>query len=406
MAVSITEALDIIYEKITPVSTEIIPLEMALGRIIAKDYIATFNLPRFDNSAMDGYAVKCTDAGTKVKATHIIYAGDNPEMTLTQNSAIRIMTGAPVPKGCEAIVPFEEVEVQDDQVTLPSNIKEAAHIRRAGEDVMCDKVYLHKGEEISAYSITLLASQGITHLEVYREITVSVFGTGDELRPHFEKIEAHQLYNSNTPMFLSRAKKLGCQSRYIPSSGDSLESLEKSIASALSSDIIITSGGMSVGDKDFTKEAFENLGMKLHFNRVEIKPGKPTAFGTIGSTAVVNLPGNPLASMVNYEIFIRALIYKMSGRNDYYHNYIQSSIDEDIQIKKGKNTVTLGTFDGRVFTPLKQQLAGMVAPMQKAEAMMITPPSVYLLKADQNVKIIPISWNFRSSNKVDLFTGK
>jgi molybdopterin molybdotransferase len=404
MAVSITEALNIIYINTRSVSSEIIPLEMALGRITAKDSIATFNLPGFDNSAMDGYAVKCADAGTTVNATHIIYAGDDPKMILNERSAIRIMTGAPVPEGCEAIVPFEEVEVKDAQVTLPSNIKRAAHIRRAGEDVKRGTIYLPKGEEINAYSITLLASQGITHVEVYRKITVAVFATGDELRPHFEKIEAHQLYNSNTPMFLARATELGCESRYIANSGDSVEDLEKAISSALSADIIITSGGMSVGDKDFTKEAFKNMGMKFHFDRVEIKPGKPMAFGTIDNTFIVNLPGNPLASMVNYEIFIRALIYKISGRNEYYHNTIESAIDEDIYIKKGKNTVTLGTFDGRSFTPLKKQLAGMVAPMQKADAMIITPDSVDLLKADKKVKILPISWNFTSSKEVDLFT--
>jgi molybdopterin molybdotransferase len=404
MAVSITEALDIIYTNCTPVSTEIIPIEMTLGRIMAKDSIATFDLPRFDNSAMDGYAVKCIDADTTVTSNEVIYAGDNPEMTLQPKTAIKIMTGAPIPDGCEAIIPIENVTVEGDQVTLPATIDKDAHIRRAGEDVKSGTVYLHKGEKVTAYSIALLASQGITHLTVYRKIKVAVFGTGDELRPHFEKIEPHQLYNSNTPMFLARAKELGCDVRYIPSSGDTIESLESSITSALDADIIITSGGVSMGDRDFTKEAFGNLGMKLYFDKVDIKPGKPTAFGKIGSTAIINLPGNPLASMVNYEIFIRAVIHKMSGINAFYHSTMVTTMREDSRLRKGKYSVRLGSFDGKTFMPLKQQLPGMVSPMQKADAMIITTPDVDFLPKGMKVKMIPICWELTNCEKEDLFT--
>lgn len=404
MAVSITEALDIIYTNCTPVSTEIIPIEMTLGRIMAEDSIATFDLPRFDNSAMDGYAVKCIDADTTVTSNEVIYAGDNPEMTLQPKTAIKIMTGAPIPDGCEAIIPIENVTVEGDQVTLPATIDKDAHIRRAGEDVKSGTVYLHKGEKVTAYSIALLASQGVTHLTVYRKIKVAVFGTGDELRPHFEKIEPHQLYNSNTPMFLARAKELGCDVRYIPSSGDTIGSLESSITSALDADIIITSGGVSMGDRDFTKEAFGNLGMKLYFDKVDIKPGKPTAFGKIGSTAIINLPGNPLASMVNYEIFIRAVIHKMSGINAFYHSTMVTTMREDSRLRKGKYSVRLGSFDGKTFIPLKQQLPGMVSPMQKADAMIITTPDVDFLPEGMKVKMIPICWELTSCEKEDLFT--
>ena len=404
MAVSITEALDIIYDNITPLTTEIIPIEMSVGRVMAEDSVATFDLPRFDNSAMDGYAVKCADAGSSVSSNEVIYAGDNPQMTLLPQKAIKIMTGAPIPEGCEAIIPIENVIVEGDQVTLPSAIEKHAHIRRAGEDVKSGAVYLKKGESVTAYSIALLASQGVTHLTVYHKIKVAVFGTGDELRPHFEKIEPHQLYNSNTPMFLARAKELGCEVRYVPSSGDTIESLERSIRSALDADIIITSGGVSVGDKDFTKEAFANLGMKLYFDKVDIKPGKPTAFGKIGETVIINLPGNPLASMVNYEIFIRAVIHKMSGANAYFHAAIETEMRGDSTLRKGKYTVRLGSFDGKTFIPLKQQLPGMVSPMQKADGMIITTPDVGLLQKGMKVKMIPILWELNSCEKEDFFT--
>jgi len=404
MAVSIIEALDIIYTNSTPVSIEIIPIEISLGRIMAEDSIATFDLPRFDNSAMDGYAVKCADENSTILCKEVIYAGDSPEMILQQGTAIKIMTGAPIPDGCEAIIPVENVTANGEQITLPSGIEKNAHIRRAGEDVKRGTVFLHKGEKVTAYSIALLASQGITHLKVYRKIKVAVFGTGDELRPHFEKIEPHQLYNSNTPMFLARAKELGCEVRYIPSSGDTIESLERSITSALDADIIITSGGVSMGDRDFTKEAFANLGMELYFDKVDIKPGKPTAFGKIGNTAIVNLPGNPLASMVNYEIFIRAVIHKMSGATAFYHASIETTIREDFKLRKGKYTVRLGEFNGKTFMPMKQQLPGMVSPMQKADGMIITLPDVDFLPKGMKVKMIPICWELNSIEKEDFFT--
>ena len=404
MAVSITQALDIIYKNSAVVSTEIIPIEMALGCVMREDSIATFDLPRFDNSAMDGYAVKCADAGTTVTYSDVIYAGDDPTMTLKATQTIKIMTGAPIPNGCEAVIPIENVSVDDTQITLPDEIQEHGHIRRAGEDIKSGAVYLHKGEKVTAYAIALLASQGVTHLKVTRQIKVAVFGTGDELRPHFEKIAPHQLYNSNTPMFLARAKELGCEVQYIGSSSDTMESLEAAIRSALNADIILTSGGVSMGDRDFTKEAFENLGMTLHFDKVDIKPGKPTAFGTIGETVIINLPGNPLASMVNYEIFVRAAIRKMSGMKSCYHATVSTVMKDDFTLRSGKYTVRLGDFDGKTFMPFKKQLPGMLSPLGAANAMLITIPEINTLSKNSSVKIIPISWELTGEVKEDFFT--
>lgn len=404
MPVSITQALDIIYEKSSVVSSEILPIEMTLGRIMSEDSIATFDLPRFDNSAMDGYAVKCSDANSTVECTKVIYAGDDPKMTLQTTKAIKIMTGAPIPNGCEAIIPIENVTVDDTQVTLPKEIKKDGNIRHVGEDIKSGTVYLHKGEKVTAYSVALLASQGVTHLRVTRKVKMAVFGTGDELRPHFEKIAAHQLYNSNTPMFLARAEELGCEVQYIGSSDDTMESLTSAIKSGLNADIIITSGGISMGDKDFTKEAFINVGMTLHFDKVDIKPGKPTAFGTIGKTVVINLPGNPLASMVNYEMFVRAAIRKMSGMNAYYHNTISTQMKEDFTLRAGTFTVRLGKFDGKSFMPFTKQLPGMISPLEQANAMLITTPDVSMLEKDQTVKILPINWELPASEEEDFFT--
>ena len=405
MASSITESLDIINTNITPLDSEIIPIEMSVDRVVAQDYIASFHLPRFNNSAMDGYAVKVSDASCPVSCSEVIYAGDNPQMTLEKGEAIKIMTGAPIPEGCEAIVPIENVNVKDDRITLPSDIQHDGFIRMAGEDIMKGKVFLSKGDVINAYTIASLASQGITHVTVTRIIKVAIFGTGDELRPHFEKIEAHQLYNSNSPMFLARAQSLGCNGRFIRSSADTLEALQNAISSTLDADIIITSGGVSVGDKDFTKEAFTNLGMNVLIDKIDIKPGRPTIVGKLGKTVVVNLPGNPLASMVNYELFVRAVIRKMSGRTDSYHATVKTKMKEDFSVRGGKHAVVLGRFDGEYFEALKPQMPGMVSPMQEADGLLLITPEVKTLEKDSFVNMLPIRWECSSSKKVELYSN-
>ncbi len=403
MAILITEALEIIDQNITAVQEEIIPIELALGRILTEDHVATFDLPRFDNSSRDGFAVMCADAGETVSATQVIYAGDKPDMVLQEKSAIRIMTGAPIPQGCEAVVPFEDVTEHHNEITLPETIKANMYIRPAGEDMQKGSTYLSKGTKITAYGITLLVSQGTTHVKVYRKIKVSVFSSGDELRSHYENIEAHQIYNSNAPMILSRSQALDCEVSHVHNIEDTLPALEEAIQASLTADIIITTGGMNFGDKDFTQEAFGNCGMELLFNRVEIKPGRPIAFGKIGNTAIINLPGNPLAAMVNFEIFIRPLIHKMSGNKQYHPCTISTMLKEDIHFKKEGYAVTLGRFDGKSFMPLKQQMAGMVSPLQDAEAMIVTPAHIREIKKGDTVKILPISWEFFSSEKEDFY---
>ena len=404
MASSILEALDIIATQIPSLDSEIIPIENAVGRVLDQECIALFDLPRFNNSAMDGYAVKVKDANAIVNISAVIYAGDNPTMTLQAGNAIKIMTGAPIPEGCEAIVPIENVAHEEGKIQLPSNIKVDNFIRMAGEDIRKGTIFLKKGEVLNAYSIASLASQGISHVRVARIIKVAIFGTGDELRPHFEKIEAHQLYNSNSPMFLTRSRQLGCDVRFVRTSADTLEALESSIKATLDADMIITSGGVSVGDKDFTKEAFTNLGMHLLIDKIDIKPGRPTLIGMIHNTVIVNLPGNPLASMVNYELFVRAIIRKLSGNSNNKHATLTTTMKNEYTVRGGKHAVILGKFDGKDFEPLQSQMPGMVSPMQEADGFILITPEITTLNKGDAVKMLPIKWEFTSNKVEDLFT--
>jgi len=403
MTKSIEEALEIIYKEVKAKSTHILPIEKTLGSIVAKDYEALFDLPRFDNSAMDGYAVKVSDAGKEVSIKEITYAGDIQEEDFLEGQAVKIMTGAPTPKGCEAIVAIENVTVTESGVVLPSNIKKDNFIRWRGEDIKSGTVFLKAQTEVTAYTLALLSSQGITHIEVYRKPKVVVFSTGEELKAHYETIEGHQLYNSNAPMFVARAKELGCDVSYISSAGDSMESLKSAVLNAKDADLILTSGGVSVGDKDFTKEAFKALGLTTYFSGIDIKPGKPTHFGKLGECFVINLPGNPLAAMVNFEMFIKPTIAKLTGTKRFYHGLITTKMRSDHKLKAGKNTVILGQWDGTTFEALQGQKPGMVAPLDKADGFIVTTKEISYLEKNQEVKMIAIKLDFKSDKKEDFF---
>jgi molybdopterin molybdotransferase len=403
MTISINEALNIIYQNVEAKSTHILPIEEALGAIVAKEYKATFDLPRFDNSAMDGYAVKVNDAGKTVHIKEITYAGDLAEDVFKEGEVVKIMTGAPTPKGCEAIVPIEDVIEQEAGIQLPENIKKNMMIRWKGEDIKSGEVFLYKQTKVTAYTLALLSSQGITHIEVYRKPKVVIFSTGDELKAHYEKIEQHQLYNSNAPMFSARAKELGCNISYIASTGDTIESLKEAVKNAYDADLILTSGGVSVGDKDFTKEAFTQLGMKTLFSGIDIKPGKPTTFGKMENCLVINLPGNPLAAMVNFEMFVKPTIIKLSGSKGFYHPLIETKMADNHQLRAGKNSVILGSWNGSIFTPIPNQKPGMVSPINRADGMIVTTKKIDFLAKGQTIQMIPIKIDLQSEKERDFF---
>jgi molybdopterin molybdotransferase len=404
MGICIKEALRTVRENITQVSFEIVPLELANGRILAQDIRATISLPPFNNSAMDGYGVKLNDAGLDVKVVDTILAGEQHQPNITNNEAIKIMTGARVPESVEVVVPKELVEIIDDTtIKLPQEIKLNQHIRFLGEDIQKDEVVLCTGDEINFASITILASQGISYVKVYRKPNICVFSSGEELKMHYENVSQAQIYNSNTPTLQARVEEFNCLITSVGMAKDSLESIQEHIKNSLHADLIITSGGVSVGDADFTKEAFMQFNMDFYFDSINIKPGKPTTFGKIGTTYILNLPGNPLAASLIFEIFGTAILQKLKGTNKIYHNPIHTKISQDLKNKKGRTTLIPGFFDGETFTPEAKRLPGMVGVLNKCNSYIILGRNIDFIQKDTSVKIIPITWNFFSNEEKDFF---
>ncbi len=405
MAVTIEDALEFIYKNTPKKQTKILPIEQALGFIIAQDVFATHNLPPYDNSAMDGYAVKVCDAGKEVKVSHTIFAGDDSHEVLHEGKAIKIMTGAKIPEGCEAIVPTENTTPTKEGVILPDALKYAQHIRLCGEDIKNGDTLLHSGDKLQAHQITLLASQGISHIIVHKKPTVAIFASGSELKMHFEQVEdSYQLYNTNAPALKARCEEFGCEVDFIGTAKDTLENMKAHLKSALDSDLIITSGGVSVGDADYTKEVFGSFGMETFFDKVEIKPGKPTTFGRIGDTVVLNLPGNPLAASINFELFGQSILLALSGASQKYLATIDAQMAEGYKLRAGRRTLVPGFFDGKSFSVHKKFAPGMVRPLSESNAYIMISEECSLLEKGALVKVLPIRFGFYTAKQASLIT--
>lgn len=404
MPVSITKALELIYENVNKKTMKLLPLEMSLGKVLAQDVTATHNLPPFDNSAMDGYAVCESDADTACEVIDTIFAGDDNKADVGQHKICKIMTGARIPKGCELIVPVEDTTQEGDLVKLPDALNKGQHIRLQGEDIKEGDLLIKKGQRLSAHHITLLASQGISHIRVYKQPRVALFASGHELKMHFEQVADYQLYNTNTPTILSRCKELGCFVQFIGTAEDSLESIHEHINSALDSDLIITSGGVSVGDADYTKEAFNAFEYENIFEKVDIKPGKPTIFGKVGNTYVLNLPGNPLAAALIFELFGQSIINALSGDSAKYLGVIETKMANEYHSKPGRFTLVPGYFNGQNFTVCEKYAPGMISPLAHSNAFALMQDTVTQLDVGHRVKIIPTRFSFHQENLQDLVT--
>jgi molybdopterin molybdotransferase len=404
--VEISEGIEKIISSLKTVGTELVPLENALGRILAKDLHAKYPLPNFDNSAMDGYGVSIIDVGKRVGVWKRVLAGDSVgDEVLPTETCVKIMTGAKVPKGVNSIIPFEDIEESGDGwIQIPNSVKPNNHIRKKGEDISAGEKLVEKGEKLSAYSLGIFASQGVSFIEVFRKPRVVVFATGKELKMHFESIEPHQIYNTNSPMILERSREFGAEISLYRISGDSKVEIKKAIKNSLSYDLIVTSGGVSVGEADFTHESFSEMGMETIFSGVHIKPGKPTTFGKIGDVGVLNLPGNPSAGLINFEIFGRVAISQISGIREKHIGVIECEILDNLKIKSGKNTVVLGDFDGSVFKPLKKRSPGMVKPLHEANGFIILDKSVSEIKSGSFVRFVSTKFEWNSEYSKELLT--
>jgi molybdopterin molybdotransferase len=396
--ISVEAALSRILDAIRPLGLEKVSLLDALGRIIGEDIVASRPIPPKDNSAMDGYALRSVDIRgasrerpAVLKVIEDIPAGAIPQKRVGKGQAARIMTGAPVPEGADAVMRMEDTEKDGQSVRIFTEALAGQDIRLAGEDVRPGETVISRGHMIRPAEIGMLAALGRSFIFVYQRPLVAILATGDELVDVDENPSPWQIISSNSYALGAQVLDCGAIPLQIGIAKDTREDLTAKLQSALRADLIISSGGVSVGDYDLVKDIMKEVGNRMQFWQVAMRPGKPLAFGAMNGVPLFGLPGNPVSSMVSFEQFVRPSILKMTGRQNLFRRTIQAVLTESIDKKKGTRHFIRAriTFeDGRYrAVSTGEQGSGILKSMVQANGLIVLPEDVASVKAGGTVKV-------------------
>ena len=388
------DARRIVLENIVPLKSQLVPLHDALGRAAAEGIAAAWDMPAWDNSAMDGFAVRAADCRSlpvTLRISGYLPAGESATEGVEAGCAVKIMTGAPIPPGCDAVVPFEETEENSDTVTLTRTVSPGQHIRLKGEDVAAGTLFLAAGRQIGPPGISMLASFGKALVPVYRRARVGIVSTGDELLELGAAPRPGAIINSNAHALAAALQEIGAEPVLLGIARDNLESHREKLSAGLSCDALITSAGVSAGDRDLVRDVLAELGVEQLFWKVLIKPGHPTAFGRKGNVPVFSLPGNPVSTMVTYEQFVRPALLKMMGHTRIVRPLLKAVLTEGIRKKAGRLhfiRVEVAVRDGRLYArSAGDQNTGILTTMLRADAIAVLPADQTAMAAGEEVDI-------------------
>lgn len=316
--ISVEEALSILLANLPERKIEQVPFRFALGRILAEDIVATSDIPPFRKSTVDGYAVRAADLSSTpvgLKVAGESRAGHGMAGNVKPGEAAAIMTGAPVPEGADCVQLIELCRVSEDgrAVTIMNPVRAQENIAPRGWEAAKGQVVLRAGQRVGPAEIAILATFGCMQPKVYRQPAVAVLATGDELVECDETPEPHQIRNSNAYCLASQLRYMGVEPDYLGIAKDDKEQLREMMIAGLQRDLLIISGGVSMGEYDYVRDVFEDLGLEILFSKVSIKPGKPTVFARRGDRLVFGLPGNPVSALITFECFVRPVLGRICG---------------------------------------------------------------------------------------------
>ena len=390
-------ALDRLLSGVAPTQAiETVGVLECEGRILAEAVAVRRNLPPFANSGMDGYAVKVADAGKTVRVTGTIFAGGVPQGEVKPGEAVKIMTGAPTPAGCEAVVMFEQTEkIADDQIKLPEKITANQNIKQAGEELRSGQGLFEAGEKLGAAHGALLASQGIMAVRVYKRLKVAVVSGGDEVVEPWQTPGEYQIYNTNSAALCLSLKSAGFEPLYASLGGDNTEALAARLEAIIEScDAVLTTGGISKGEADFTRAAFEKLGIEIFFHGLNLKPGKPTLAGRIGHKLAVALPGNPLSALANFHLLVLPALFKMQGQAAHAPDFATAENAETFTLKGDRDTALLGRLEGGRFSVCRggKYGSGMLLPVAESNAFAVFEQNFGPVPSGCPIRVVPIGY--------------
>jgi molybdopterin molybdotransferase len=407
--ISVEEALEKVLSYIKVLDDVETPILECLGQVLDQDIYSSIDIPPSNNSAMDGYAVKAADIVGASASSPICLditgeskAGTVSDTRVKAHTTIRIMTGATLPKGADTVVPFEETDETQrkdqplKQISILKAVEKGKHIRSAGEDIAKGQLALPKGTALRPAEIGVLASLGLQKVKVIRRPIVAILATGDELVELGKPLTEGQIYNSNSYSAAAQVLRYGGIPKILGIAKDTEANLEAKIKEALTADMLLTTGGVSMGDYDLVKDVLAKQG-EISFWKVRMKPGKPLAFGTIKGVPHLGLPGNPVSSMITFELFARPAMLKMLGKKNLAKPTVEAIMEDNARNTDGRRIFLRaivrkegGRYYARTTGP---QGSGILTSMSQANALVIVPEDVKAVKEGDLVKAIMLDWN-------------
>lgn len=416
MASSVHEALEQILSSVAPLGVERVALRASLGRVLAEDIVSPIEHPPWDNSSMDGYAVRGVDvsdasgdAPVRLRVLETVRAGQRPSRALEAGAAIRVMTGAPVPAGTDTVIRVEDTDGGVDVVEIHDARDLRRNVRPRAEDLRIGDVAVAAGTAIEAAQLGVLASVGAATVSVYRQPRVAVMATGDELVDidRFDAVRAgDRIVSSNSYTLIAAAQAAGATVIDLGIAEDDPDAYRERLARAKDCDLLVTSGGVSVGAYDFTKDVLRELGVDLRLWRIRMRPGAPLGFGMLGAMPWLGLPGNPVSAMVTFELFGRPLIRRQLGHARVFRPTIDVRTNDDIALAAPLTHFFRAVVEWDASGPSASltgpQGSGLLTSMARANALLVVPPEKMTVRRGETLRALLLGEAGYSSATFDI----